>query len=515
MTSSHRSFRVPYVGGAGFVALGLLSMLARADSSSATSSAAAVPINPPPVTVLQSSPRVAHGRIFIAPINTASLAIPGGGADAGAPAGGGADAGAPAAPAGQEGPEILDDQGRPIWFLPITNGQAAADFRVQSYRGEPVLTWSQGKGFGGLAQGLTTDYILDNHYNVIATVTAGHGLDADQHEFRLTPEGTALITVYDAVTADLSSVGGSTNGLVIDGIVQEIDIASGQVLFEWHSLDHVPLVDSYEPVPAAATTPYDYFHINAVSPDEDGNLLISSRHTWTVYKLNRRTGDVIWRLGGKASDFTLGPNVAFAWQHNPIAVDRDTIRIFDNESNGTPVLPYSRVIWVRRDDATKTATLVRSFVHPDHLSAGSQGGSQALDNGDTFVGWGAVPRISEFDVEGNLLFDASLAAGFDSYRAYRFEWVGNPDTLPTATAQAAGGTTTVQAIWNGATEVARWDVIGGGDGVSGDPRLLASSPWNGLDTAIAVEGDPKFVRVVAKDRTGHEIGRSPVTAVAQ
>jgi hypothetical protein len=493
-------------GTLGLVALGLSGAIARADSSDAGPPPA--PLAPPPVTVLTSSPNVARGFIFIAPIGTASLAIPTAGSDAGTPP--------PPPAASQEGPEIIDDKGRPVWFLPQTGGQAAADFRVQQYRGEPVLTFTSGKGFGGLAQGLTTDTILDRSYKVVATVHAGNGLDADQHEFRLTPEGTALITVYNAVTRDLSSVGGANPGEVIDGIVQEIDVATGAVIFEWHSLDHVPLDESHQPPPASGTTPYDYFHINAVSIDFDGNLLISSRHTWTVYKLGRHTGAIIWRLGGKDTNFDLGPNVAFAWQHNPIAVDGDTLRIFDNESNGTPVLPYSRVIWVKRDDFTKTATLERQIIHPDKLSAGSQGNSQGLDNGDTFVGWGAVPRISEFDPQGNLLFDASLAEGFDTYRAYRFEWVGAPDTSPTATAQVASGTTTVQAIWNGATEVATWDVIGSSDGTHGDNRRpLASAPWNGLDTAITIQEEPSFVSVVARDRDGREIGRSPFTAVAQ
>jgi hypothetical protein len=310
-------------------------------------------------------------------------------------------------------------------------------------------------------------------------------------------------------------VGGSSSGTVIDGVVQEIDIPTGRVLFEWHSLDHVALDESHRPAPTAASTPYDYFHINAVSLDEDGNYIISSRHTWTIYKIDRHSGAIIWRLGGKKSDYTLGANVAFAWQHNPIAVDGDTIRIFDNESNGTPVLPASRVIWVRRDDESRIATLARSIVHPDGLSAGSQGSSQGLDNGDTFVGWGAVPRISEFDARGQLLFDASLATGYDTYRAYRFEWNGTPDTSPRATSLVnADGSTTVHAIWNGATGVRRW-VVEAGD----DARKLsrvAVADWNGLDTTIAVARIATYVRVVAEDEAGRVLGRSePVSTRAE
>ncbi len=459
---------------------------------------------PAPIAILKTSPGLARGFIFVTPAGGAAppLTTPTGSTpDAGAP---------PARPSSEQGPEIVDDQGRPVWFKPLASGIGATDFRVQQYRGEPVLTWIQSAG--GFSTGPTTDYIADRHYNVIASVQAGSGYIADTHEFRLTPEGTALISVYNTIPYDLSSVGGPADGHVTEGIVQEIDIASGRVLLEWHSLDHVGLDESHEPLPTSSAAAWDYFHLNSVNPDVDGNLLISSRHTWTVYKLDRRTGAVIWRLGGKKTDFDLGPGVAFAWQHNPLVADGpDTIRIFDNESAGTPVLPYSRVVWVKRDDVRKTATLERWFKHPDDLSAASQGNSQGLDNGDTFVGWGQVGRYSEFDRDGKLLLDAAFAPGYDTYRAYRHEWVGEPDTIPAVTAQPAeGGSTTVHAIWNGATRVAHWEILGGSSVHS--LARLGTFDWSGLDTAGPVSGTPAYLQVVAEDDRGREIGRSGVTA---
>jgi len=466
------------------------------------SGARAGSLQPPVITVLQSGPQVADGLIFVAPKG----------------------AGLGGTTSGPVGPEIVDNQGRPVWFYPITNGQVGADFRVQQYQGRHVLTWAQEQGFGGLATGQSADYIFDEAYESVAVVHAGNGLNADAHEFLISPEDTALITIYNSVPKDLSSVGGSSSGYVIDGVVQEIDIPSGNVLFEWHSLDHVGLDESYEPLPASSTTPWDYFHLNAISVDLDGNLLISARHTSTVYKLDRHTGEVIWRLGGKKTDFTLGTGLPFWYQHNPVPVSDDTFRLFDNESNGTPVLPYSRVIWVQRNPLTKTAEVIRSIKHPAGLSAPSQGGSQGLPNGDTFVGWGQVGRFSEFDPSGNLIFDASVPAGDDTYRAYRNVWYGQPYTSPTATAQAeTGGTTLVQAIWNGATRVATWDVFDGakthsskdpkGHGFPSFPVPVASAPWNGLDTAITVKQSLSSVVVVALDAEGREIGRSAVTPV--
>jgi len=423
------------------------------------------PLRPPRLVVRQRSSGVDPGYIFIAPKQGQTA----------------------------QGPEIVDEQGRPVWFQP---GGEASDFRVQSYLGKPVLTWYQ----GGI------DYIVDSSYHVVATVHAGNGLDLDGHEFALTPQGTALVTIFHGVPFDLSSIGGPKDGIVVDGIVQEIDVATGRVLFEWHSLEHVPLDESYLPVNSDPDS-YDYFHINAVNLDSDGNLLISGRHTWTIYKVDRQTGRILWRLGGKHSEFTLGPGVRFAWQHNPLPAGENTIRLFDNENNGEPggrSMAQSRVIWIDLDTATMAATLVKAITHPAALSVPAQGNAQALANGDTFVGWGDLGRVSEFDPQGKLIFDATLPGSDDTYRGYRFQWLGHPDTLPTAIAQHAGRRkTTVHAIWNGATEVARWRILAGRSAAKLSPVRTAA--WNGLDTAIKIAGTPKEVQVVALDVRGSVI----------
>jgi hypothetical protein len=175
-------------------------------------------------------------------------------------------------------------------------------------------------------------------------------------------------------------------------------------------------------MPDSSAAAWDYIHINGIALDDDGNLLLSARHTSTIYKLDRHTGAVIWRLGGKKSDYHFGPGAAFSFQHDPVFAGPNTLRIFDNEVNPKPVLPASRIIWLKLDPAAKTATLVRSLDPPDRLSVISQGSAQLLDNGNTFVGWGEPGRFSEFDSNGRLIFDAALPKGYDSYRAYRFRW---------------------------------------------------------------------------------------------
>jgi hypothetical protein len=368
-----------------------------------SSAAAATPASPPPVTILTSSVHAARGDIFVAPTG---------------------DSGTYA-----NGPEILDRHGKVVWFAPIPQGQTAADFRTQKYHGRRVLTWWQGTGLGGLSDG--TDYVYDDHFRQIATVKAGNGLTTDGHEFLITPWNTALILSYTTATANLTSIGGAPDQTVINGIVQEIDIATGKVLFQWNSEDHVPFSQSEQPLPSSPSTPWDWFHINAVHLDTDGNLLIDARDTWTAYKVSRATGHIIWQLGGKNSSFTVqaGPgqvldsaNQIFAWQHDPEALGHGLYTWFDNESSGSPLLPYSRAVTVKLDTRAHLARLIGSDPQPESLSAPSQGNAQTTRRGDLFVGWGALPYLSEFDRSGRLIFNAEFPAGVNSYRAYLLPW---------------------------------------------------------------------------------------------
>ncbi|MDT4940343.1 MAG: hypothetical protein QOJ34_432, partial [Pseudonocardiales bacterium] len=226
-------------------------------------------------------------------------------------------------------------------------------------------------------------------------------------------------------------IGGAPDQTVVNGVVQEIDIRTGKVLFEWNSQDHVPFADSEQPLPASPSTPWDWFHINAVHFDSDGNLLVDARNTWTVYKVDRHTGHVDWKLGGKDSSFTLraGPgeqlNAAgklFAWQHDPEALGSGRYTVFDNDSTGAPLYPTSRVVTVQLDTRRRLATLVSSINQPEGLVAPSQGNAQTTETGNLFVGWGALPYFAEFSRSGELLFDARFPDGVNSYRAYRLPW---------------------------------------------------------------------------------------------
>jgi len=389
------------LGAAALVAGTLPVVLAAASQAGAAVTPS--PAGPPPITILTAGANNVDGDIFISPFGDT--------------------------PTYANGPEIITNKGKVIWFHAVPAGQEAADFRTQTYDGKPVLTWWQGTGLGGLSTGV--DYIYNDHYQQIAEVKAGNGLSADGHEFLITPWNTALIVAYTTATANLTSIGGPADQSVINGVVQEINIRTGKVLFQWNSADHVPYADSEQPLPASASTPWDWFHINAVHLTSDGNLLIDARNTWTTYKVSPFTGQIIWELGGKQSSFTerAAPGQVldsageiFSWQHDPEQVGPNTFTFFDNDSTGTPLLPYSRAVTVRLNYRTRVATLIRSYDQPEGLSAPSQGNAQTTLNGNLFVGWGALPYFSEFSHSGTLLFNAEFPAGVNTYRAYRLPW---------------------------------------------------------------------------------------------
>jgi Arylsulfotransferase (ASST) len=242
------------------------------------------------------------------------------------------------------------------------------DFKLQSYRGRPVLTWWEGV-HTGYGQG---EYvIIDATYREVSRVLAGNGYDGDHHEFIVSPQDTALFDIYHEVPMDLSDLGGDKHGTVLDGIVQEVDVESGQVLFVWHSLEHVGVDESYS---NPAENPHDYFHINSVDVDLDDNLIVSSRTTWTVYKIDRKSGEVIWRLGGKKSDFEMGPGARFVYQHDARRQPDGTLTIFDNRN--VNIDEQSRTIVLKLDEEAMTATLVREYTHPNKVPSATQGSGE-------------------------------------------------------------------------------------------------------------------------------------------
>jgi hypothetical protein len=372
------------------------------------------------------------------------------------------------------GPMIVDDAGQLVWFRSLPRDTAAFDVRVQSYRGQPVLTWWQGKlvGGGGRGEGL----IFDAGYDLVKRVRMGNGFKADSHEFTLTPAGTALFISYDGVYRQ--------EGRVLQAVVQEVDIATGLVLFEWHSVGNIATSES-DRRRESPRQQLDYMHLNSVAVDEDGNFILSARGTSAIYKVSRATGRVLWRLGGKRSDFTMTPGTRFFEQHDVRPGPGETLTIFDNARPGN----RSRALTLKLEHGR--ATVVAARTHPLSLRASTQGGVQPLPNGNTFVGWGSQRWFTEFDAAGNVVLDGRMSRGMDSYRAYRSPWVGTPKTKPTAVRRDGR----LHVSWNGATQVAAWQV-----GTKTYPRT-------GFETSVPAPSARTAVR--ALDSSGTVLGQSP------
>jgi hypothetical protein len=411
---------------------------------------------------------------------------------------------------GEPGLMILDRSGDIVWYSPNTGfpadkGMGRVDLQVQTYRGQPVLTWWEGQVRLGVGYGKAV--IADTTYRTIATIDGGDEMSADLHEFVISPQDTALITAVRPRAANLSALGGPANGTALTGSVLEIDIATGKVLFEWNSLDYVPVTDTYAAFSGGtAKAPFDYFHINSIAVAPDGNLIISARNTCTVYKIARPSGELLWRLGGKRSSFEMGPGATFWWQHHARPRGTEALSLFDD--GGTPQKePQSRGILLNLDTAAMRATLSRSYTHPGKLLAANQGSMQLLADNRVLVGWGDLPYFTEFAENGTLLYDGRFPAGDQSYRAFTASWTGHPTDKPALVARAnqAGGTD-LYASWNGATELSGWTVLTGATATQ--LSKAGTQGRAGFETTITVNSAGPYFAVTANDSSGHVLGQS-------
>jgi Arylsulfotransferase (ASST) len=433
---------------------------------------------------------------------------------------------------GQYGPLIYTPQGQLVWFDRLPGGETAEDLNEQTYAGRRVLTWWRGRvlelGFG---QG--EDVVMNSGYQTVARVPGGNGLHADLHDFQIAPHGVAYITAYNPIRCNLSPLGGARDGAIIDTAIQEIDMASGLVRWEWHSLDHIAASESETPT-ATNTRPWDWFHINSIDVEgagvagtglgvagvggaganSPGDLFISARNTWAGYQLEGGSGRILWQLGGLKSSFKMGRGTETVWQHDGRILPDGEVTFFDDGSN-PPIHHQSRAVRIALDFATHEAKLASSYTHANPpLLAASQGNMQTLASGNgTVVGYGGVPAISEFARGGALLFDAHLPYEMAFYRAFRFPWSGRPASPPAVLASLndTSEETIVHASWNGATEVAAWRVLAAKH--AGPLAALATIPATGFESSTTLPLKYARVAVQALDSAGHVLGTSRTVTV--
>ncbi len=417
---------------------------------------------------------------------------------------------------GSPGLMIAEQNGGLVWFHPLPAGESATSLKLQRYQGRTVLTWWQGRilevGFG---QG--EDVIYNTSYQRVAGVRAGNGYFADLHEFRITPEGTAWIDVFDPIYMNLSSAGGRSDGVITDSVIEEVDIKTGLVMWQWHALGHIPIGESHNPAPKYSY-PWDYVHINSISPGPVGQagaagasppseVLLSSRNTWTLYDVDIDSGAVRWRLGGEHSSFKLGPGTRTYWQHDAEWQPGGLISVFDNGSD-PPKEKQSRGLILDPDIGSRTVTLVKQFVNPTKtLLASSQGDMLSLPGGDWLMGYGGLPNFTEYSASGQILLDGTLGKNVQDFRTYLFPWSAQPPGAPSVlAAPGSGATMTVSVSWNGATEVASWQVLAGAS--PGALAPVASAARAGFQTTISAPTAGPYAAVQALDAAGTVIGSS-------
>ncbi|KAI8950095.1 Arylsulfotransferase-domain-containing protein [Xylaria longipes] len=432
------------------------------------------------------------------------------------------------------GPTIFDSRGELVWA--DDSYGVVFNLQAQTYKGEKYLTfWSSPDG-SSHGYGRGTYYMLDSSYELFRKFEpAGEGLKGDLHEFQITEHGTALVTIYNPVPADLTPVGGPEQGWALDSMVQEIDIDTGELLFEWSAIEHVALSDGvrYFAGEDDGTTPetaFDFFHVNSADVDSEGNYIISGRHTSSVMCISPK-GETLWTLGGISNNFydlSDGHATDFMYQHHAQLHANSTLSIFDNAASeragrGSPH-GHSRGLLVQLDTANMTATLLRDFHDPAHpRTTVSQGSMQVLDDDRVVLGYGWLPFITEFAPGGEVLCEIELAPWVaarwglvNTYRAFKTrDWVGRPEEPPSVYLDPADARVFVS--WNGATEVERW-VLQGAEWA--DLRSKTEAEAEGFvdlddvrkvsfETAFDIQGDmPRYLRVAAVDKDGHVLMHS-------
>jgi hypothetical protein len=405
---------------------------------------------------------------------------------------------------------ILDTQGDLVYYKSISDALNGYDFKKQP---NGQLTYYDQKN--------ALYHVLDASYQEVDQYRVGNGYTTDLHDLQLLPNGNALLMAYDAQAIDMSRFvqGGKPDAFVTGLILQELD-PSKNVIFEWRSWDHIALADTQSDLTLKTI---DTVHGNSIAVANDGNLLLSNRNTSEITKIDRQTGAVIWRMGGRGNMFRFTNDQPFAYQHDLRQLPNGNLTLFDNQ--GTEQNPAtSRGVEYQVDEVQKTVTKVWEYIPDPAIFGTFMGNLQTLPGGSRLLDWGApstVPpyrfiNITEVDAQNNVLFQLSFDQPYVSYRAFRFPWEGSPVNDPALAFKKDGGDLLLGYSWNGATQVASWRVFAGSDAAALTP--LEERPRTGFETQSRLSSPPAqqcYYQVAALDQSGKELARSAVVSTDQ
>jgi hypothetical protein len=400
---------------------------------------------------------------------------------------------------------ILDNQGHIVYYQSVANQYSAFGFKVLS-NGD--LTYFDQKD--------AANVVMNNHYQVIGTYPAENGYTGDLHDFLITPDGYVFLMAYDTETIDMSKYvqGGKTNAAVTGLIIQELD-PSKNVIFEWRSWDHFAFTDSSWDLTAQQV---DLVHGNGLALTKDGNLLLSSRNQSEITKINLQTGEIIWRMGGKANQFKFVNDGGFDFQHDIEELPNGDITVFDNHGTDQNPAP-SRGVEYTVDEANKTVTKVWEYTPTPPAFTDYMGDTQRLPNGNTFMGWGnsytnngyVYTSVIEVTPQNQPVFALTFDQPYVSYRAYRTPWQGFPLTTPDLAFKRDSNGLILGYSWNGATEVASWTIYGGAS-----PQSLkqvdqqTKTDFETQSHLTNLQQGECYFQAAALDKNGKELARSSV-----
>lgn len=406
-------------------------------------------------------------------------------------------------PVGPDGLMLLNPEGKLLYWRQLP-GEAASNFEPVTYEGQKDIAWWQGK-VTEAAFGLGEGVIANSSYEAVARIRAGNGEAMDIHELYVTPEGQAWI---DAYQLDCLPACSESNPPTVDAVAQEIDIKTGLVMWDWHAMTYIPTSESEV---EAAGGVFDAYHINSIQPLPEHRVLISLRDTSGVYDVNSETGKIVWQIAGKKSSFKMAKETRFYFQHDVRLEGKklSTLTLFDDEG-GPPIYGPSRGLVLK---LSKTKVSLVHQYRRETTSAQAEGSMQVLSSGDVVVGFGNTPYFSEFTEKGgkqksgNLVFDAQLPKGDGTYRVLQYPFEGTPKSPPAIAAERVSpGEVAVYASWNGATNVASWEVLAGET-----PETLApvgTSRWANFETEMTVASTDSMFEVRALNKEGKVIGSS-------
>jgi hypothetical protein len=325
---------------------------------------------------------------------------------------------------------LLDSAGNYVFFLPDNGTENIAPFTITrglsnfDYQKDGLMT------FGKRVSSQISYMTIDSTFNLVDSSVCEFGALVDPHEFLRTSSGETIHLCHETRTMDMSMYY-TTSGAQYDtatsvkgNIIQHFDV-SGNLIFEWKTLDHFSIDDSYAYVFRDSTF-FDHAHVNSIEIDADSNYLISSRFLHEVTKINKNTGQIIWRFGGKNNDFTfVGDTVPFSAQHDVRLIGNNSLLIFDNANHSSTDI--ARSVNYILDTVSFTATLNWEYKNPHGLSSRYQGSSRRLPGGNTVINWAAaIPYttselFSEVDPAGNVVMELDLPDQYISYRIVKHE----------------------------------------------------------------------------------------------